>query len=386
MFDRQQLLKIITGQRNDLAARLVRGAMSALTPVYRSVVAIRNRRFDQDQGQRILKAEIPVISVGNLTTGGTGKTPMVIFVAQFLRSLGKRVVIVSRGYQGSQHANTGRNDEALEMEIRLPDVPHMQDPDRIRMIQVATEELMSEVAVLDDGFQHRQAHRDLDIVLIDATEPFGFGRLLPRGLLREPIESLARADVVVITRCQLADQTSISNIEKRIRAVHSDVLIVKAETVTRRWLQYDGSETAIDGLKVPVFAFCGIGNPAGFAGTLGRLGVDVVGEGVGVHSQGLGQNWSQSISRFTSLCIVNRLADRIGRPAAERPNRIGFGVNAGWREIGLQQACTGSVDSKFAKVCGLATGKLSLSRTRFLFYDTMSYINPLCGRSGIIQL
>jgi tetraacyldisaccharide 4'-kinase len=280
MFDRQQLLKIITGQRNDLAARLVRGAMSALTPVYRSVVAIRNRRFDQDQGQRILKAEIPVISVGNLTTGGTGKTPMVIFVAQFLRSLGKRVVIVSRGYQGSQHANTGRNDEALEMEIRLPDVPHMQDPDRIRMIQVATEELMSEVAVLDDGFQHRQAHRDLDIVLIDATEPFGFGRLLPRGLLREPIESLARADVVVITRCQLADQTSISNIEKRIRAVHSDVLIVKAETVTRRWLQYDGSETAIDGLKAPVFAFCGIGNPAGFAGTLDQLGVEVVGDRV----------------------------------------------------------------------------------------------------------
>ena len=214
MFDRQQLLKIIAGQRNDLVARLVRGVMSALTPVYRSVIAIRNRRFDQDQGQRIRTAEIPVISVGNLTTGGTGKTPMVIFVAQYLRSLGKRVAIVSRGYQGSQHADTGRNDEALEMEIRLPDVPHLQDPDRIRMIETATEELMSEVAVLDDGFQHRQAHRDLDIVLIDATEPFGFGRLLPRGLLREPIGSLARADVVVITRCQLSDQASIAKHRK----------------------------------------------------------------------------------------------------------------------------------------------------------------------------
>ena len=278
MFDRQQLLKIIAGQRNDLVARLVRGLLSTLTPVYRSVIAIRNRRFDQDQGQRIRRAEIPVISVGNLTTGGTGKTPMVIFVAQHLRSIGKRVVIVSRGYQGSQHADTGRNDEALEMEIRLPDVPHLQDPDRIQMVDVATRELMSEVAVLDDGFQHRQAHRDLDIVLIDATEPFGFGRLLPRGLLREPIKSLARADVIVVTRCQLSDPPSIAAIEKKIRSVHPDVLIVKAETVTRRWLQHDGQETSVDGLKVPVFAFCGIGNPAGFMGTLGRLGMDVVGE------------------------------------------------------------------------------------------------------------
>lgn len=278
MLDRQQLLKIISGQRNDVIAQVARVVMGALTPVYRTIVGVKNRRFDRDDGKRILRADIPVISVGNLTTGGTGKTPMVIWLAKHLRSLNKRVVIVSRGYQGSQQTETGRNDEAMEMEIRLPDVPHLQDPDRYRMTEIAVEELMSEVAVLDDGFQHRQLHRDLDIVLIDATEPFGYGRLLPRGLLREPIGSLARANIVVITRCQLAGEESIAKIESTVRSANAQVPIVKTETVTRSWIQHDGSETPVEQLKQPVFAFCGIGNPAGFSGSLQQLGIDVVGD------------------------------------------------------------------------------------------------------------
>ncbi len=282
MFDRQQLLKIISGQRNDGVARLARVAMRVLTPVYRAVVAVRNRGFDNDGGasvgKRIRRAGIPVISVGNLTTGGTGKTPMVIWLAQYLRSLDQRVVIISRGYQGSQHSDSGRNDEALEMETRLPDVPHLQDPDRFRMAQIAVEELESEIVLLDDGFQHRQLHRDLDIVLIDATEPFGYGRLLPRGLLREPIGSLARADLVVVNRCQLVEEQSIAKIEAKVHSVNADVAVIKAETVTRKWVQHDGTETPIDQLKLPVFAFCGIGNSTGFIGTLDRSAVEVVGE------------------------------------------------------------------------------------------------------------
>ncbi len=277
MFDRQQLLQIISGERNDLVAKFTRVVMGALTPVYRVVVAIRNRRFDQDDGNHVRKAGIPVISVGNLTTGGTGKTPMVIWLARYLRSIDKRVVIISRGYQGSQHSNSSRNDEALEMEIRLPDVPHLQDPDRFRMTQVAVEELESEVALLDDGFQHRQLHRDLDIVLLDATEPFGFGRLLPRGLLREPVRALERADLVVITRCQLVNQASISTIEAKIRRSNADAPIVKTVTKARSWIQGDGTETPIDQLDQPVFVFSGIGNPVGFEGTINRLGVEVVG-------------------------------------------------------------------------------------------------------------
>ena len=95
----------------------------------------------------------------------------------------------------------GRNDEALVLEENLPDVPHLQGADRVALAQAAVEELESEMLVLDDGFQHRRLCRDLDLVLIDATEPWGHGRLLPRGLLREPPSGLRRADVVVLTRC-----------------------------------------------------------------------------------------------------------------------------------------------------------------------------------------
>ena len=91
----------------------------------------------------------------------------------------------------------------MELEHRLPDVPHLQAPDRFAIAKVAVEELESEVLVLDDGFQHRQLHRDLDIVTIDATNPFGYGRLLPRGLLREPVKSLRRSDLVIVTEVEI---------------------------------------------------------------------------------------------------------------------------------------------------------------------------------------
>ena len=110
----------------------------------------------------------------------------------------RRVAILSRGYGGPDGG--GRNDEALVLEENLPDVPQLQGADRVALAHVAVEELESEVLVLDDGFQHRRLARDLDVVLIDATNPWGHGHLFPRGLLREPVSSLRRADVLVLTR------------------------------------------------------------------------------------------------------------------------------------------------------------------------------------------
>jgi len=132
----------------------------------------RSRKFESDPAS-IQRVEVPVISVGNLTTGGTGKTPMVVWLCRYLRGKGLRVAIVSRGYNSD---DSGSNDEALELENRLPDVPHLQDPDRVKVARIATEELESEVIVMDDGFQHRRLGRDLDLVLIDATNPFGYQR------------------------------------------------------------------------------------------------------------------------------------------------------------------------------------------------------------------
>ncbi len=149
---------------------------------YRLLVETRNRHYDRaaDAAKRV---PVPVVSVGNLTTGGTGKTPMVAWLARWFQQRGLRPVIVSRGY-GSQNGQP--NDEARELAEQLPDVPHLQDADRVRGAQQAIAQHGAQVILLDDGFQHRRLHRDLDIVLVDALQPFGSEHLLPRGLLRSP--------------------------------------------------------------------------------------------------------------------------------------------------------------------------------------------------------
>ena len=277
MFDQTKLLEIISGQRNGIVASTVRFGLGCLTPFYWTAIRLRNHRFDKAQrndDQTVIKqATIPVISVGNLTTGGTGKTPLVIWIARFLRTRNLRVVLISRGY-GSEKSdgNTGPNDEALEMEHRLPDVPHLQDPDRYQMSQIAVEELESEIIVLDDGFQHRQLNRDLDLVLIDATAPFGFDRLLPRGLLREPVSSLRRADAVILTRANLVSEGKREKILARIRSESGDRPIAETRTTATGLLQYDGQQANLDRINDQVvFCFCGIGNPDNFQRTLKQL-------------------------------------------------------------------------------------------------------------------
>lgn len=283
MLERTNILEIIRGKRTGLAAGCVRISLSCLTPIYRAAVGWRNRKFDRALAREdrtvIKQATLPVVSVGNLTTGGTGKTPMVIWIAKYLRGKGLRVVLISRGYgAGNSQTATGPNDEALEMEHRLPDVPHLQDPDRYRMSTIAVEELESEVIVLDDAFQHRQFHRDLDLVLIDATDPFGGGRLLPRGLLREPIANLHRADAVIVTRTHLVSQNELAATIDRIRCDLGDKPIAETTTRTTSLLPYNGSPVPLETIdQQAVYYFCGIGNPENFRRTVDSLGHPIVG-------------------------------------------------------------------------------------------------------------
>src|SRR5438876_1130985 len=178
---------------------------------YRLAVWWRNRQFDRG-GRAIHRAAVPVVSIGNLSLGGTGKTPCVEYVARFYRELGLKVAILSRGYG----ANAGPNDEALVLEENLPDVPHLQGADRLSLARTAVEELESELLILDDGFQHRRLQRDLDLVLVDATNPWGHGYLFPRGLLRETPRSLQRAGVVLLTRCDQVDERKRVQIQETI--------------------------------------------------------------------------------------------------------------------------------------------------------------------------
>jgi tetraacyldisaccharide 4'-kinase len=233
-------------------------------------LAVRLRNAAYRRGWlRSERMPVPVVSVGNLTAGGTGKTPCVEYVARFYRNLDRRVAILSRGYGGAG----GRNDEALVLEENLPDVPHLQGTDRVALARTAIEELESEVLILDDGFQHRRLARDLDLVLVDATAPWGHGHLLPRGLLREPPSSLRRASVVVLTRCDQVPAEQREPLRQAIGRIASDVPVVETTHRPVELSNSDGECAPLDILhEAPAAAFCGIGNPEAFRRSLLDLG------------------------------------------------------------------------------------------------------------------
>lgn len=264
---------LVSGRKRGIAASLKRAALRCAEVPYTLGVAYRNRQFDQ--GRRpSTTVSVPVISIGNLTVGGTGKTPMVEWVARFFRQHDVRVAIISRGYGAEDGAV---NDEALELEQKLPDVPHLQNPNRVEAAQIAIDELETQLIVLDDAFQHRQIVRDLDIVLLDALEPFGYEHLLPRGTLREPISGLRRADVVVLTRAEMLSADERQKIRQRVMAYRQDVVWAEASHAPQALLSSSGETSPIASLAGQrVAAFCGIGNPAGFRHTIAACGYELV--------------------------------------------------------------------------------------------------------------
>lgn len=269
---RERYLHLVRQPGGGPGAALARLALGTAAVPYRLGVGWRNRGFDR--GRRpIERAGVPVVAVGNLTLGGTGKTPMVEWVARWFRERDVRVALLSRGYGQAG----GLNDEGLVLDQNLPDVPHLQDPDRVGLARIAVEELESQVLVLDDGFQHRRLGRDLDLVLLDALDPFGGGRLFPRGLLREPIASLRRAGLVVLSRADLVDEPRRRAIRAEAERHAGPLRWVEARHAPLDLIDAEGQSSPLSELVGPrVFAFCGIGNPEGFRRTLAGLGVTPV--------------------------------------------------------------------------------------------------------------
>ena len=272
-FDRETYLRIVRSEAPGPADSLARLALGAAALPYRIGVGLRNAGYDRGR-KPITKADVPVISIGNLTLGGTGKTPAVEWVARFARSRGVRVTLLSRGYGQSD----GLNDEGLVLDQNLPDVPHLQGKDRVELARIAVEELEAQLLVLDDGFQHRRLARDLDIVLLDALDPFGQGRLFPRGLLREPIGSLRRADLVVLSRADLVGRDRRLEIRANAERRAGRLKWAEARHAPLDLVDEAGrSEPLSDLAGNRVAAFCGIGNPEGFRRTMEGLGVEVLG-------------------------------------------------------------------------------------------------------------
>ena len=271
---------LIRGERRGPLAALARAGLRGASWPYGLGVRFRNRQYDRGR-RTIHRVAVPVVSVGNLTLGGTGKTPCVEYVARFYRELGVPVAIVSRGY-GSDR---GRNDEAMVLEENLPDVPHLQDPDRVAAALMAVEELESELLVLDDAFQHRRLHRDLDVVLIDATMPPARDYLFPRGTLREPAVGLRRAGAILLTRCDQVPPPEVDAIRGWLTERFPNTPVATSEHRPVELIREgdpggEGEPRGVSPRVVihgkPVAGFCGIGNPPAFRRTLEALGANVV--------------------------------------------------------------------------------------------------------------
>ncbi|QDT63646.1 tetraacyldisaccharide 4'-kinase [Calycomorphotria hydatis] len=262
-------IETISGRRQGIGYALLRAVLRWCTLPYALVVWERNRHYDRDIHRTLVQK--PVISVGNLTTGGTGKTPVVAYLANWFRARGGRVGLLSRGYGNSTDDDSG-NDEKRVLDQHCDGIPHWQDRNRVRIARRAISE-GANVLVLDDGFQHRKLDRDIDLVLIDATNPWGFDSLLPRGLLREPVGSLKRAGIVAITRADQVDPFSLNAIEDRVRGINPSVTIVHIAFEVTGLINANGEQIEREQIgELTWAAFCGIGNPTGFERTLESIG------------------------------------------------------------------------------------------------------------------
>ena len=268
---------MISGEARGLRAGLMRLTLGAVSPVYSLVMRGRNLKFDRGIGVRRLPR--PVVSVGNITTGGTGKTPVVRWLCERLRGLGERPGVLMRGYKSGPGE---RGDEQLMLEGLLnregvaPIVIHAEADRCAGGATVLRDDPSVSVLVMDDGFQHRRLGRDFDLVLVDGCEPLGFGRVLPRGLLREPTCGLKRADAILITRANEA--VDVERAVQTVRRFNSRAPIFRCSHIHVGLRSANGAKLALEDLAAKrFFAFAGIGNPEGFAAQLKRTAGEWVG-------------------------------------------------------------------------------------------------------------
>lgn len=257
--------------------------------VYGGLVQLHRVRYASGLG-RVRRLPCRVVSIGNLTVGGTGKTPLTMWVARWLQQHGWRVVVLSRGYGARRSrpflvVSTGEGplydwqtvgDEPYLLAQSLPGIPVLIGKNRYVSGQYACQELGAQVVVLDDGFQHRALARDLDVVLLEASRPFGHGALLPRGTLREPRGALRRAHTMILSRCEMAGDTMprvIQQVSRYAQRQPLDGMTTRAEAVWQKGSATLDPVTRLHGGRV--VAFAGIGNPQAFATTLAQLGSDV---------------------------------------------------------------------------------------------------------------
>lgn len=357
-------MKHVHGQQNPFLPPFLRPAAALLKHLYAAIVTLRNALYTRGIFQT-RRLPCTVISVGNIVVGGTGKTPAVIAIAKQLQADGVRVAILLRGYKrqsrekitivtdGEQRFCTAAEsgDEADMMARLLPRIPIIVGRHRYAAGQLAINRFKSEVLLLDDGFQHRQLHRDEDIVTVDATRPFGTGQLLPAGTLREPITALRRADIILLTRTDSIGRRDIPGQKTapiqtgrallQEEGLHADIreelgkLVPNTpvlESVHRPTHLYRLSDAG-DSERLPLkwlsgkrlLAVCGIGNPNAFVTTLNHYTPETV-ELLAfpdhhVYTEADCQRIQRKMTQTGAACIVTTQKDeqKLARFAAELP-------------------------------------------------------------------
>jgi tetraacyldisaccharide 4'-kinase len=261
--------------------------LTPLSWIYGLITEIRNCLYDWGILKTVCISDCYVVSVGNISVGGTGKTPAVVAIAQHYQATGKKVAILSRGYRRSGNETTvvsdgqqilttpdDAGDEPYLLALKLPGIPVVSEPDRVKGARLIMDKFEPDVIVLDDAFQHRRIHRDLDVVLIDCSVPLQQYHHLPAGIMREHWRHMKRADLVFLTR---VDQSaSVKPLKNKLKK-YTRVQVVETRHVAINVISLDGTSYPVEKLrKGNVGVFSGIGNPDSFRWIIERLSGNII--------------------------------------------------------------------------------------------------------------
>ncbi len=315
---------VMKGERKGFAASLLRGTLWVLSGIYKVGASARNLAFDQGWFRCYYPPVPLVISVGNIVAGGAGKTPVTLMIGEELHQEFS-IAILSRGYraqaekfsapvllskgQGALHPASFCGDEPYLLAQRLPKAIVVVGKDRYQSSNIAAR-LGAQVIIMDDGMQHRRIARDLEIVVIDVRDPYGQGYYLPRGLLRESIKSVGRADLVILNHAE--DSENCAKVKRQV-SQYTSAPIVATQLEVLKVSDIDGNTQDIAGKKVGMF--CGIAHPDYFRKTVLELKAEVVneylmGDHEGIHIQKL-SNFANECKAQGAQAIICTEKDRV---------------------------------------------------------------------------
>ncbi|HSG68983.1 MAG TPA: tetraacyldisaccharide 4'-kinase [Planctomycetaceae bacterium] len=337
--------KLISGESRGVVPSCLRTGLHLLSCGYAFGTGIRNRLYASGL-KTAFAPGVPTVAIGNITTGGTGKTPVVAWLTNWFSARGFSPAILSRGYRS---LDSGENDEKLVLDRLCPGVPHLQNPDRVASARLAVARDSAQVLILDDAFQHRRIGRDLNLCLIDATNPWGYGYLLPRGLLREPRSELRRADLIIVTRCDQISQTAFEALVAEIQRWAKNVPIVQSRFAPNGWRTLDGRTLPLEEFQTQSsLAFCGLGNPPGFRQSLDASGCAIE-EFVTFpdhhhYSSGDLETLTKAASDWNCSLLLTTLKDLVKLPAESFPGLTVAALEISFEILAGEAALTSQLD------------------------------------------